>query len=71
MPVLGVTFLRHATNRYYAAKREIEAEQAAGRMPKRPLIKADFLKRRQSLDTFLLLTGSIIDILTIDHHAET
>ncbi len=44
MPVLGVIFLRHAANRYYAGKAAIEAEQAAGKMPKRPL--ADFVKRR-------------------------
>ena len=46
MPVLGVIFLRHATNRYQAAVQAIEADQAAGRMPKRPLGKADFIKRR-------------------------
>ena len=46
MPVPGVIFLRHATNLYDAASREIAREQAAGKMPKRPLNKADFLKRR-------------------------
>jgi len=46
MPVLGVIFLRHATNRYDAACREIAQDQASGKMPKRPLNKADFLKRR-------------------------
>jgi type I restriction enzyme M protein len=46
MPVLGVIFLRHAANRYYAARAAIEADQAAGKMPKRPLVKADFVKRR-------------------------
>jgi len=46
MPVLGVIFLRHAANRYYTAKAAIEADQAAGKMPKRPLVKADFVKRR-------------------------
>ena len=46
MPVLGIIFLRHATNRYNAAVRQIEADQAAGKMPKRKLIQADFLKRR-------------------------
>jgi type I restriction enzyme M protein len=46
MPVLGVIFLRHATNRYKAALQAIEADQAAGTMPKRPLGKADFIKRR-------------------------
>jgi type I restriction enzyme M protein len=46
MPVLGVIFLRHATNRYQTAMQSIEADQAAGTMPKRPLVKADFIKRR-------------------------
>ena len=46
MPVLGVIFLRHATNRYQSALQAIEADQVAGKMPKRPLGKADFIKRR-------------------------
>src|SRR6266487_4350421 len=46
MPVLGVIFLRHATNRYNDALREIQADQAGGKMPKRPLTAADFKKRR-------------------------
>jgi len=46
MPVLGVIFLRHATNRYQAALQAIEADQAAGKMPRRPLVKGDFIKRR-------------------------
>ena len=46
MPVLGVIFLRHATNRYNMALCEIEADQAAGKMPKRAPINADFKKRR-------------------------
>jgi len=46
MPVLGVIFLRHAANRFEAATRQIEADQAAGRMPKRPLVSADYVKRR-------------------------
>jgi len=33
MPVLGVIFLRHAANRFEAATRQIEDDQAAGRMP--------------------------------------
>jgi type I restriction enzyme M protein len=49
MPVLGVIFLRHASNRHAEALREIEAEQAAGKMPKRPLTAADFKKRRALL----------------------
>ena len=46
MPALSVIFLRHATNRYDAAVRQIEADQTAGAMPKRPLVKGDFLERR-------------------------
>ena len=46
MPVLGVIFLRHAANRYAVALQQIEDDQAAGKMPKRPLAKADFIKRR-------------------------
>lgn len=45
MPVLGVIFLRHASNRYNTALAEIQAAQAAGKMPKRPLTSADFKKR--------------------------
>ena len=37
MPVLGVIFLRHAANRFDAARRRLQADQAAGKMPKRPL----------------------------------
>ena len=46
MPILGLIFLRHATNRYYAALAEIEEDKASGKMPDRPLMKADFTKRR-------------------------
>lgn len=46
MPVLGVIFLRHATNRYQAALQAIQADQTAGKMPRRPLVKGDFIKRR-------------------------
>ena len=46
MPVLGVIFLRHAANRFEAATRQIEADQAAGRMPMRHLLPADYLRRR-------------------------
>ena len=46
MPVLGVIFLRHASNRHEAALREIQADQAAGKMPKRAPGKADFIMRR-------------------------
>jgi type I restriction enzyme M protein len=46
MPVLGVIFLRHASNRHHAAAKAIADDQAAGKMPKRPLVKGDFIKRR-------------------------
>ena len=39
MPVLGIIFLRHAANRFEAATRQIQADQDAGRMPKRPPVK--------------------------------
>ena len=46
MPVLGVIFLRHAANRFEAARRQIEADQASGTMPKRRVRAADYLARR-------------------------
>jgi type I restriction enzyme M protein len=46
MPVMGLIFLRHATNRFYEAKAAIEADKAAGKMPDRPLVDADFTRRR-------------------------
>ena len=46
MPILGLIFLRHATNRYYEAMAAIKADRAAGRMPERPLLEADFTRRR-------------------------
>src|SRR6266850_1597704 len=46
MPVLGVIFLRHAANRFEAAHRQIEADRASGRMPRRNLLPADHLRRR-------------------------
>ena len=46
MPVLGAIFLRHAANRFEAATRQIEVDQAAGRMPRRNLLPADYLRRR-------------------------
>jgi type I restriction enzyme M protein len=46
MPVLGVIFLRHAANRFEAARRQIEADQASGRMPKRKVLPADYIARR-------------------------
>ena len=49
MPVLGVIFLRHATNRYNEALREIQEDQAMRKMPRRSLTAADFKKRRALL----------------------
>ena len=46
MPILGLIFLRHSTNRYYEALAAIEDDKAAGKMPDRPLIEADFTRRR-------------------------
>ena len=46
MPILGLIFLRHATNRYYEAMAAIDEDMAAGRMPQRPLVEADFTRRR-------------------------
>ena len=43
MPVLGVIFLRHAANRFDAAHRQIEADQASGKMPKRKVLPADYI----------------------------
>ncbi len=46
MPVLGVIFLRHAANRFDAATKQIADDQAAGRMPKRKVQPADYIRRR-------------------------
>ena len=46
MPIMGLLFLRHATNRYYEALKAIQADQAAGKMPERSLGDADFTRRR-------------------------
>jgi type I restriction enzyme M protein len=46
IPVLGVIFLRHAANRFEAATRQIEEDQATGRMPRRQLQPDDYLRRR-------------------------
>ncbi|MBI2889231.1 MAG: N-6 DNA methylase [Nitrospirae bacterium] len=46
MPVLGVIFLRHAANRFDAAQRQIAADQASGKMPKRRVLPADYIARR-------------------------
>ena len=46
MPVLGIIFLRHAANRFDAATNQIEDDQTAGRMPKRKVQPADYIRRR-------------------------
>jgi len=46
MPVLGIIFLRHATNRFEEASRQIRAEQESGKMPKRKVIQQDYFRRR-------------------------
>lgn len=46
LPVLGVIFLRHAANRFEEASRQIAADQASGRMPKRKVQPEDYLRRR-------------------------
>src|SRR5947208_6225619 len=46
MPVLGVIFLRHAANRFETAQRQIEADQASGKTPKRKIQPADYIARR-------------------------
>ena len=46
MPILGLIFLRHATNRYYGSLEAIEEDKAAGKMPDRRLVEADFTQRR-------------------------
>ena len=46
LPVMGLIFLRRATTRFYEARAAIEADKKAGRMPNRPLVAADFQRRR-------------------------
>lgn len=46
LPIMGLIFLRHATNRFYEAQAAIEADKQAGKMPDRPLVDADFTRRR-------------------------
>lgn len=46
MPVLGIIFLRHAENRFNAATQQIAEDQASGRMPKRQILPADYIRRR-------------------------
>lgn len=49
MPVLGVIFLRQASNRYDAALAAIQADQEAGLMPRWSLKRAEFEPLRNQL----------------------
>src|SRR5256885_2702742 len=46
MPVLGIIFLRHAANRFEAANKQIADDKAVGRMAKRAVVDADYVRRR-------------------------
>ena len=46
MPILGLIFLRQATNRYYEALAKIEEDKAEGKIPERELREEDFTRRR-------------------------
>lgn len=46
MPVLGIIFLRHAANRFDTATQQIAGEQASGKMPRRKILPADYIRRR-------------------------
>ena len=48
IPVPGVVFLRHAANRFEAAKTQIQKDQATGKMPKRKVQPADYLWQRSA-----------------------
>ncbi len=45
MPILGLLFLRHATNRYYEVLEEISEAKESGSMPDREVREADFTSR--------------------------
>jgi type I restriction enzyme M protein len=49
MPIMGLLFLRQATNRYYEALAAIDADRKAGKMADREPIAADFARRRALL----------------------
>ncbi len=46
MPIMGLLFLRQATNRYHAAMEAIGADRKAGKMADRDPVAADFARRR-------------------------
>ena len=45
LPVMGIIFLRHASNRFEAADQQIQADRAAGKMKRAP-VPADYRTRR-------------------------
>jgi type I restriction enzyme M protein len=59
MPIMGLLFLRQATNRYYEALTAIQADKASGKIPDRPLVEADFLRRR----VMMLPDAALYDVI--------
>ncbi|CDO60273.1 Type I restriction-modification system,DNA-methyltransferase subunit M [Candidatus Phaeomarinobacter ectocarpi] len=61
MPIMGLLFLRQATNRYREVLAAINADKAAGKMPDRPLVEADFTRRRAMMLPETALYDAILD----------
>jgi len=59
MPIIGLIFLHHATNRFYEAKSAIEADKKAGKVPDCPLVEADFAR----CGALNLTKGSRFDVI--------
>ncbi len=59
MPVLGAIFLRHAANRFDAASRQIKDDQANGKMPKRKVLPADYLRRRAQAEVKVFILDKL------------
>jgi len=66
MPVLGIIFLRHAANRFGAATKQIQEDQASGKMPKRKVRPEDYLRRRALWLPELARYDSIMEKATSD-----
>src|SRR5436305_11440299 len=66
MPVLGIIFLRHAANRFDAATKQIEDDQASGKMPKRKVQAADYIRRRALFLPEAARYDTIMDKATTD-----
>jgi type I restriction enzyme M protein len=45
LPVLGIIFLQNAANRFDMVTKQIEDDQASGKMPRRAIKNIDYLKR--------------------------